>query len=100
MKTRNVAPKTKLSPAKRTAELPLETAFAEVVRLIEQARKRAFQSANTHLIDLYWQVGEYVSLKVKADGWGQGTVQDLSAYIQRRQPGIRGFSPQNIWRMR
>jgi predicted nuclease of restriction endonuclease-like (RecB) superfamily len=100
VKAGEAAPKTKHSPAKRTAELPLETAFAEVVGLIEKARKRAYQSANTHLIDLYWQVGEYVSLKIKADGWGKGTVQELSAYIQRRQSGIRGFSPQNIWRMR
>jgi predicted nuclease of restriction endonuclease-like (RecB) superfamily len=100
LKTRKVALKAKLSPAKQAAALPLEAAFAEVVSLIEQSRKRAYQSVNTHRIDLYWQVGEYVSLKIKADGWGQGTVQDLSAYIQRRQPGIRGFSPQNIWRMR
>ena len=31
---------------------------------------------------------------------GKGTVGELSTYVQRRQPGIRGFSPQNLWRMR
>jgi predicted nuclease of restriction endonuclease-like (RecB) superfamily len=77
-----------------------ESSFAEVVSLIEQARKRAYQSVNIHLIDLYWKVGEYVHLKIEAAGWGKGTVKELSAYIQGRQPGIRGFSPQNIWRMR
>jgi predicted nuclease of restriction endonuclease-like (RecB) superfamily len=77
-----------------------ESSFAEVVSLIEQARKRAYQSVNVHLIDLYWKVGEYVSRKIEGDGWGKGTVKELSAYIQRRQPGISGFSPQNIWRMR
>jgi len=55
---------------------------------------------NTQLIDLYWKVGGYISRKIKADGWGKGTVKELSIYIQRRQPGIRGFSPQNLWRMR
>jgi predicted nuclease of restriction endonuclease-like (RecB) superfamily len=100
LKTSKVAPKMTLSAAKRTSESPLQAAFAAVVSLIEQSRRRAYQSVNTHLIDLYWQVGEYVSLKIKADGWGRGTVQALSAYIQRRKPGIRGFSPQNIWRMR
>jgi predicted nuclease of restriction endonuclease-like (RecB) superfamily len=35
-----------------------------------------------------------------ADGWGKGTVRELARYIQRHQPGIQGFSPQNLWRMR
>jgi len=78
---------------------PDEDAFAEIVNLIEQARQRAYQTVNTQLIDLYWQVGEYIHRKIEVDGWGKGTVKELSAYIQRRQPGIRGFSPQNLWRM-
>jgi predicted nuclease of restriction endonuclease-like (RecB) superfamily len=100
MKAKKDSEKPKPAPAKRTAAIPIQTAFDEVVSLIEQARKRAFQSANTHLIDLYWRVGEYVSFKIETDGWGQGTFKELSAHIQLRQPGIRGFSPQNIWRMR
>lgn len=84
----------------KPAKTDHETSFAEVVNLIVQARKRAYQSANVQLIDLCWKVGEHVSLRIKADGWGKGTVKELSAYIQRRQPGISGFSPQNIWRMR
>jgi hypothetical protein len=30
----------------------------------------------------------------------KGTVVQLAAYIAQPEPGIRGFSPQNIWRMR
>lgn len=77
-----------------------ESAFAEVVHLIEAARRRAFQSVNTALIDLYWQVGEYISRRIADDGWGKGTVTALAAYIERGHPGLRGFSPQNLWRMR
>ncbi len=33
--------------------------FAEVIQLIEAARKRAYQAINKTLIELYWQVGEY-----------------------------------------
>jgi len=80
--------------------LRAEDPFAEIVGLIEEARRRSFHAINTHLIDLYWNVGEYVSRKIESDGWGKGTVKDLSLYIQRRQSGLRGFSPQNIWRMR
>jgi predicted nuclease of restriction endonuclease-like (RecB) superfamily len=76
-----------------------ESAFAEVVHLIESARQRAFQSVNTALIDLYWQVGEYISHRIAEDGWGKGTVTALAAYIEKWHPGLRGFSPQNLWRM-
>jgi predicted nuclease of restriction endonuclease-like (RecB) superfamily len=100
MKSNNLVPNTRTSLAKGTSISLNERSFAEVVSLIEQARQRAYQAANTQLIDLYWKVGEYVSVKIEADGWGKGTVKELSAYIQLRQPGIRGFSPQNIWRMR
>ena len=74
--------------------------FDEVLHLIESARHRAFQAVNVLMIELYWNVGGYVSRKIAEQKWGKGTVQKLSGYIQTRQPGIRGFSPQNMWRMR
>lgn len=74
--------------------------FDEVVKLIEKARLRVSHVVNAELIDLYWVVGEYVSRKIAAEKWGKGTVQALADYIQTRQPGMRGFSAQNIWRMR
>jgi hypothetical protein len=62
----------------------LETLFAEVVDLIQQARQRTFHAVNTELIDLYWQVGEYISHRIAKDGWGKGTVAALASYIQKR----------------
>jgi predicted nuclease of restriction endonuclease-like (RecB) superfamily len=80
--------------------VPFDHNFAEVLKLIETARQHAYQAVNTALIDLYWHVGQYISLKIETDAWGKSTVTALSTYIQMRQPGLRGFSPQNIWRMR
>ncbi len=40
------------------------------------------------------------SHKIEADGWGEGIVVQLADYIARREPGKRGFSAQNLWRMR
>jgi hypothetical protein len=77
-----------------------ETAFSEVLRFIESARQRACVAVNTNLIDLYWQIGEYISLRITKDGWGKGTVTALAAFIGRHYPSQRGFSPQNLWRMR
>ena len=64
------------------------------------ARTKALAAANDLLVDLYWQVGEYISRKVESAAWGKGTVAGLAAYIQRRHPALVGFSASNLWRMR
>jgi predicted nuclease of restriction endonuclease-like (RecB) superfamily len=83
-----------------TEPAPQPTDFAPVLHLIRQAQARALHSVNRELIDLYWQVGEYLQQKTLADGWGRGTVQQLAAWLADEHPGLRGFSAQNLWRMR
>lgn len=92
--------KAKTQAIKVVAATSVESSFEEVVRLIEQSHLRAYQAVNAELIDLYWRVGERISRRIKSEGWGKGTIVALSAFIQRARPGIRGFSPQNLWRMR
>ena len=55
--------KSKLSPDQVATE-PIETSFAEVVGLIEQARQRAYQAVNSEFVGLYWRIGEYISAKL------------------------------------
>ena len=78
----------------------MDSSFAEVVRLIEQARQRAYQAVNTELVGLYWQIGQYISDKLAAAEWGEGVVDSLAQHLARTVPGQRGFSAQNLWRMR
>jgi predicted nuclease of restriction endonuclease-like (RecB) superfamily len=78
----------------------METAFAEVVRLIEQARQRAYQAVNTELVGLYWQIGEYISGKLAKAEWGEGVVDNLALHLARTLPGQRGFTRRNLFRMR
>lgn len=82
------------------ASTPAAADFDTVVGLIDAARRRAFQAVNTALIDLYWAIGEHISSRVSSAGWGQGTVRELAEYIYRRVPNARGFSAQNLWRMK
>lgn len=77
-----------------------EAAFSEVLALIATARQRTVKAVNTCLIDLYWKIGEYISQRIAKDGWGKGTVTALAIFISRHHFGQRGFSPQNLWRMR
>ena len=87
-----------VSQASTTASV--EAAFGEVGSLIRAARPRTDQLVNTGMIDLYWCLGQYLHHKIEADGWAKGTVMQLAAYIALREPGKRGFSSQNLWRMR
>src|SRR5215813_3354377 len=73
--------------------------FDDVLRLIDAARGRAVAAVNKEMIDLYWNIGEHISHKIAADGWGQGSVEALAEHIRRRQPNARGFSASNLWRM-
>ena len=74
--------------------------FAEVVRLISAARQQAYQAVNTTLIELYWQVGAYISSKVKTAEWGDGVITQLAQHLAVTQPNLKGFTRPNLFRMR
>jgi len=80
--------------------IELSTNFNDVISLIEQAKNRVNAYVNRELIGLYIGIGEYVSKKVHADGWGKNTVKMLSDYLTEKYPDVKGFSAQNIWRMK
>jgi predicted nuclease of restriction endonuclease-like (RecB) superfamily len=74
--------------------------FNEVLALIQGARQQAIQAVNTQLIDLYWQVGGYISRKIERAEWGDSVVGQLAEHLARSQPGLRGFTRSNLFRMR
>ncbi len=74
--------------------------FDGVIAIIDRARENAFRAVNYELINMYWDIGEYVSLRVANAGWGKSVVKEFSDFIQSRYVGIKGFSSQNIWRMK
>ena len=79
---------------------PVQSSFAEIVVLIEQARQRAYQAVNSELVGLYWRIGEYISAKLAAAVWGEGVVDSLAQHLARTMPGQRGFTRRNLFRMR
>jgi predicted nuclease of restriction endonuclease-like (RecB) superfamily len=74
--------------------------FSEVVHLIAAARQHAYQVVNTTLIELYWQVGAYMSDKLKAAEWGDGVIRQLAQHLAVTQPNLKGFTRPNLFRMR
>ena len=74
--------------------------FADIARLIAASRQQAVQAVNTLLVELYWQIGERISRKIAAAEWGDGVVAQLAGYLAQTQPGLRGFTRRNLFRMR
>lgn len=74
--------------------------FHEVLALIRDARQQAIRAVNTQLIELYWQVGAYISRKLDRAEWGDSVVGQLAEHLARTQPGLRGFTRSNLFRMR
>ncbi|NJK92479.1 MAG: DUF1016 domain-containing protein [Blastochloris sp.] len=57
-------------------------------------------AVSRELILLYWQIGRDIVLRQKNEGWGKSIIDRLAADIQKAFPGLEGFSPLNLWRMR
>lgn len=74
--------------------------FSEIIGLIHNAREKAYKAVNTLLVDLYWQVGQYISLKIKNAEWGDAIIPQLASHIAETLPGLRGFTKVNLFRMR
>jgi predicted nuclease of restriction endonuclease-like (RecB) superfamily len=77
-----------------------EQTFADIVALISSSRTRALQAVNTALVELYWQIGGIVSQKLERAEWGDGVVEELAQFIAKTQPGLRGFTRANLFRMK
>lgn len=77
-----------------------KNSFDEIVSLIENSKQKLFSQVNSALIELYWNIGEYISKKTIQENWGKGIVQELSIFIQQKMPSAQGFSDKNLWRMK
>lgn len=78
----------------------MDNRFTDIIHLIKQSRENAIRVVNTELINLYWNVGEYISKKIEQSEWGDSVVTELAKFIQINEPEIKGFSNKNSWRMK
>jgi len=72
----------------------------DIKQRVRAAQVRATLSANRELITLYWDIGKGIIERQRAEGWGKAVVERLAKDLQKEFPGITGFSPLNVWRMR
>ncbi len=73
--------------------------FAQIVQIIENNRSQAIQVINHASVLTAWQVGAYVSDRIKNAAWGSKVVQQLAEYIHTQNPTLKGWSKVTIYRM-
>ena len=76
-----------------------EQQFAEVVDIITQHRSKASRTVNEETLLTAWEIGKYVSTKLKSEEWGSKVVTLLSEYIRSQRPDIKGYSRSSIYNM-
>ena len=74
--------------------------FNEVIQTINSARYEAYKSLNKYHIGLNFEIGKLIVKNQEVNNWGKSIVDTLSKDINKQIDGIKGYSPQNLWRMR
>lgn len=80
--------------------LPASENFSEVISIIESARGRALKAVNAELINMYWQVGEYLSDLCNSANFGDKVIDEVADYISSAAPSIKGFNRRGLYRMK
>lgn len=78
---------------------PLEQQFAELLSIISYHRSRASQAVNGQQLLTAWNVGAYISNKIKTNQWGSKVVTQFVEHMKVNAPDIKGFSRRNIYNM-
>lgn len=73
--------------------------FDTVYGIISTHRKRVLSTVNNESMAMVWEVGGYVSHKLKSSAWGDGVVRQLSDYIRTKDPTARGWSYRTLYKM-
>lgn len=73
--------------------------FEAIYKIITLHRDHVVQQINGETIMMVWEVGGFVSGKLKTSAWGSGVVRQLAEYIHTQDPTVRGWSYRTIYKM-
>lgn len=73
--------------------------FDTICGIIFAHKKRAMYAMHNESLRMLWEVGAYVSDRLKKADWGDGVVRMLADYIRTKSPKAKGWSYSTIYRM-
>lgn len=78
----------------------ISTAFSQIASIIENSKNNALKKVNEELINMYWNIGEFLSREAAKTSFGDAYIDSVSEYIQKKFPGIKGFTRRGLYRMK
>ena len=81
------------------ASTPVEKDFQQVHDIVVFHHSEVARKVNTEMLQMAWEIGQYISARIKSASWGAKVVDELSEYLQQQEPGSRGFGRRNLYNM-
>jgi predicted nuclease of restriction endonuclease-like (RecB) superfamily len=75
-------------------------AIQAIKTTILKSRYRAATQVNREILSLYLGIGKFISENSRNNFWGTNALETISVNLQQELPGLRGYSPVNLKRMR
>ena len=71
----------------------------EIVNLIETHRQSAYRKINEELVLMYFEIGKYLSSKIKTNRWGAKVITNIANKLKSIYPEIKGFDRSSLYLM-
>lgn len=85
--------------AENNVNIEIRNDFNQIFEIISYHRQRVFKTIDDESLRMIWEVGGYISHKLKNAEWGAGIVRQLSEFIRTQDPTIKGWSYRTIYKM-
>lgn len=82
------------------AQIISQNNLNDIINIIEQSKSRALKAINAEMINMYWQIGKYLSDLCENSSFGDKVVDEVAAYIAKENPDIKGFNCRGLYRMK
>lgn len=74
--------------------------FAKVIRIVKEAKNRAYRKVNEELIIMYYDVEKCISEEASDAKYGDGYIERLADYFAKNSPELKGFNKRGLYRMK
>lgn len=85
--------------AENNINIEIRNDFNQIFGIISYHRQRVSKTIDDESLRMIWEVGGYISHKLKNAEWGAGIVRQLSEFIRTQDPTIKGWSYRTIYKM-
>ena len=70
--------------------------FTEIKQKIKEAQLKTAVAANSQMLLLYWQLGNFIIANQQEKGWGAKIIDHLATDLKKEFPQLKGFSTRSL----